>query len=63
MYTLKITLRYPESYNEKCWYVEHTFNSKDECFNFLEEYYSPDINDPDSQYNFEFYKCKDCCIA
>ena len=51
MYTLRITLRHPDSEADRHWYNARYFRSKDECFDYLERNYQ--IDEPDSLYNFE----------
>jgi len=51
MYTLKISLRYPSSYEDSQWCNTFFFRSKEECFNYLESHYNTE--DPDCRFNFE----------
>ena len=55
LYTLKITLQYPDSYEESHLYTSHSFSAKRECYNYIEKNYASDLEDPDSRCNFEIY--------
>lgn len=58
MYTLKIMLRHPDSYEDSRWCASHTFNTIGKCVNYLEKNYYSSLEDPDGQYKFEVYDSK-----
>ena len=55
MYTLKITIQNPSSYEEYAWYTSHSFNTEREWYNYIEKNYSSVLEDPGSRFNFEIY--------
>jgi hypothetical protein len=51
MYSLKITLRYPNSLEDAKWCTTLFFRTKEEVFNYIENNFN--CEDPDSKFNFE----------
>ena len=62
MYTLKVTLCHPDSYEDARWYADHYFKTKAELYNYLELNYSSDLEDPDGRFRFEIYDPNDNLI-